>query len=500
MSPVVGSTADPSAVARRALMPDTVPRSRAFMWVRGALRALLELGIRPGIDESLAKRVRLANGLSLFGAVMLFASAPFDALEAPRWEVAEDLLGGVAFLCFPLLNQVGFLTAARLFFLLASNLLVLGNDVFLGHDSGAELVFIALAAVPFALFDVTERAALAAGVGFAVAGFAVGHSRAFHQLYTPPAGFSASHYYVYSAVLAFAIAIYTLYRLSRANADAERALREDVRERLRAQEELERSRQTAAYSAKMAALGEMSGNVAHEVNNPLAAILLRAHRLRTLVRQSPLDVPAVERVSGDIESTVHRIRRIVDGLRTFARDAEHDPLRPESVARIVADTIEICSERFRHHTIDLRVEPVPPDLMAVCRSVQISQILLNLLSNAFDAVENQSLRWVRLRAEADERQVRITVTDSGPGVPPDLENRIMEPFFTTKDVGKGTGLGLSVSKGIAEAHGGQLVLDRASLDTCFVLTLPRAPAAPLGAPPLEPPEPAGPAGVKTEHG
>jgi C4-dicarboxylate-specific signal transduction histidine kinase len=110
--------------------------------------------------------------------------------------------------------------------------------------------------------------------------------------------------------------------------------------------------------------------------------------------------------------------------------------------------------------------------------VQISQILLNLLSNAFDAVENQSLRWVRMGAEADDQQVRITVTDSGPGVPPDLESRIMEPFFTTKDVGKGTGLGLSVSKGNAEAHGGSLALDRTSLDTCFVLTLRRAPAVP----------------------
>ena len=140
---------------------------------------------------------------------------------------------------------------------------------------------------------------------------------------------------MYSAGVSFLVLIYTLYRLSRANTDAERALREDVRERLRAQSELELSRQTAAYSAKMAALGEMSSNVAHEVNNPLAAILLRAHRLRQLVSRSPLDLEAVARVSGDIEATVHRIHRIVDALRTFARDAEHDPLRPEPVARIV---------------------------------------------------------------------------------------------------------------------------------------------------------------------
>jgi signal transduction histidine kinase len=465
-------------------MPDSLPRSRAVSWAARFLREAIEQGVGPGLDESLRKRIRLTNTLSLFGALVLFASAPWDRLEAPRWMVVEDLVAGAAFACFPLLSRLGFLTGSRLLCLLVPNLITLSNVVLLGHDSGAEMIFIALAAVPFALFELAERAALATGVAFAVAGFGLGHSRWLHGWLAPPAGFVPAHYYVYSAVVAFAVVIYTLYRLSLANADAEQALRDDVRERLRAQHELELSRQAAAYAAKMAALGEMSGNVAHEVNNPLAAILLRAHRLRSLVAQTPLDVGAIQRVSTDIESTVHRIRRIVDALRTFARDAEQDPMRPEPVAPIVAESVEICAERFRHHAIELRVDPVPADLYAVCRAVQISQILLNLLSNAHDAVEHQSLRWVRIQAQPDRDLVRIRVLDSGPGVPPHLENRIMEPFFTTKEVGKGTGLGLSVSKGIAEAHGGHLLLDRNSLDTCFVLTLPRAPA------PAAAPEPA----------
>ena len=135
-------------------------------------------------------------------------------------------------------------------------------------------------------------------------------------------------------------------------------------------------------------------------------------------------------------------------------------MRPESVAAIVGDTVELCAERFRQHTIDLVVEPIAPDLYADCRAVQISQVLLNLLSNAHDAVEAAPRRRVRITAEGDEREVRIAVSDSGPGVPRDLRARIMEPFFTTKEIGKGTGLGLSVSKGIAEAHGGRLALRR----------------------------------------
>ncbi len=174
---------------------------------------------------------------------------------------------------------------------------------------------------------------------------------------------------------------------------------------------------------------------------------------------------------------MHRIHRIVDALRTFARDAEHDPLRPEPVARIVADTVELCNERFRHHAIELRVDPIPPDLV---RELPRHPDLADPAEPAGERLRRRRDPERALGADPDgERRRRTCASRSwtaGPGVPPDLENRIMEPFFTTKEVGKGTGLGLSVSKGIAEAHGGQLVLDRASLDTCFVLTLRRAPA------------------------
>src|SRR5262249_38487909 len=94
-------------------------------------------------------------------------------------------------------------------------------------------------------------------------------------------------------------------------------------------------------------------------------------------------------------------------------------------------------------------------------------------SNAFDAVESRPVRRVRITAEANDGEVRIAVTDSGPGIPAEIEPRIMEPFFTTKQTGRGTGLGLSVSKGIAEAHGGRLTHDRSAPETRFVLTLRR---------------------------
>jgi C4-dicarboxylate-specific signal transduction histidine kinase len=159
-------------------------------------------------------------------------------------------------------------------------------------------------------------------------------------------------------------------------------------------------------------------------------------------------------------------------------------MRLESVRQIVNDTLQLCGKRFQQRAIALDVAPFPDDLRVECRAVQISQILLNLLSNAYDAVEGQERRRVRITVESDDDRVYIAVTDSGPGIAPELRGRIMEPFFTTKGVGQGTGLGLSVSRGLAELHGGDLALDPSSQETRFVLALPRVVARPEPPPAL----------------
>jgi C4-dicarboxylate-specific signal transduction histidine kinase len=108
-----------------------------------------------------------------------------------------------------------------------------------------------------------------------------------------------------------------------------------------------------------------------------------------------------------------------------------------------------------------------------CREVQIEQVLLNLLQNALDAVTEQAgEKWVHLAAVVRDGAVEFSVTDSGPGIPLQLRTRIMEPFFTTKDVGKGTGLGLSLSRRIVEDHGSKLELREENGHPCFSFRLP----------------------------
>jgi C4-dicarboxylate-specific signal transduction histidine kinase len=444
--------------------------------IGGWIKGFVAQGVTATLSPPLAKRIRLTNAMSLFTAVVMLLGIVFDATSAPTWMVTEDVLGALAFLALPGLNRRGYLTLSRVLCLAVANLIVLGNAVLLGREAGAQMLFIALCAVPFTVFDLGERAPLASTVLLAITCFVLSESGLLARFQgTEP--YVAVSYYRYSALLTLAALLFALFQSSLANTRAERALREDISERQRAERELERTRQTAIDAAKMAALGAMSANVAHEVNNPLAAILLRAQRLRRLTAKTPVDAEALNKAAADIEATVHRIRRIVDALRSFARDAEKDPLRPERVSAIVQDAVELCAPRFEQSAVALDVEPIPADLFVECRAIQISQILLNLLSNAYDAVVTQPERRVRILVDAPsstDGQVEIAVVDSGPGVPPELEGRIMQPFFTTKAVGEGTGLGLSLSKGIAEAHGGRLVHDVHARQTRFVLTLRRA--------------------------
>ena len=403
-------------------------------------------------------------------------TVPLDAEVARRWMVAVDVASVFIFVAIILANRRGRVTAARLTLVIGGVLLTSTNAIALGRESGADLLFVALLAVPFALFDVSERTPMVTGLALTLLALVACACGVLSP--TPLAPIGLRFYEAYSLVLAVVIVLFTLFQNSRENARVESALRLDIVARERAERELAESRQAAITAAKLAALGEMSASVAHEVNNPLSVILMRSQRLELLARAGKLDAPAVLKTASEINRTVDRIRRVVDALRAFARQREEDPLRPELLAPIVADTVELCEHRFRQRGVALNVDPIPDGLQVLCRAAQIAQVLLNLLSNGYDAVENQSERWVRITVAADEQEVHIAVLDSGPGVPQEIAARIMEPFYTTKEIGRGTGLGLSLSEGIAAAHGGRLELDPEARPTRFVLTLKRAPARP----------------------
>ncbi len=224
-------------------------------------------------------------------------------------------------------------------------------------------------------------------------------------------------------------------------------------------------------SSKMASLGEMAGGVAHEINNPLAIIRGKAQVLISQFKRGQVDPQKSIDNLEVISKTVERIGKIVIGLSTFSRSSESNQFEKTSMLQIFNDTKVLCQERFVTHDIPLSIN-CPEGIELECRPTEISQVLLNLLNNSFDAIFNLQSKWVKVDVTTHDKNVRIKISDSGTGIPAELATKMMEPFFTTKEVGKGTGLGLSISRGIAESHHGALTYDFSAPNTTFYLDLP----------------------------
>lgn len=226
-------------------------------------------------------------------------------------------------------------------------------------------------------------------------------------------------------------------------------------------------------ASKMSSLGEMSAGIAHEINNPLAIIIGKSEAMRSVLQSPNFNKEAMTRHLDVIERTANRIAKIVKSLRAFSRDAHGDPFEATNVGEIVNEALALCHSRFVNHGIELSVSNVAQDLMIDARAVQISQVLLNLLNNSFDAVMPLEDKWVRVEVTSDSRFIEFSVTDSGKGIPADVREKMAQPFFTTKEVGMGTGMGLSIATGIVQAHSGTISVDMACPNTRIAVRIPK---------------------------
>jgi two-component system NtrC family sensor kinase len=242
-------------------------------------------------------------------------------------------------------------------------------------------------------------------------------------------------------------------------------------------EQIEFQQEKLFYSAKMVSLGEMAAGISHEINNPLAIIACRISQLKdSLENNEKIDPMTLSNNLNSMERTTYRIARIIKGLRTFSRQGTNDPFQAVTLESLIEDVLALSNERFKNAGIQLEVDPENLHLKVECRPVELGQVLINLLSNSFDAVKNCEEKLVSIKVHDRGESIAITVSDTGYGIPNDVRSKLMQPFFTTKPVGQGTGLGLSISRGIIESHKGSLELDSNSPQTTFRITLPKAQA------------------------
>lgn len=261
----------------------------------------------------------------------------------------------------------------------------------------------------------------------------------------------------------------------------------DVTARVHAERIIAKQQAQMLHTARLSALGTMASGIAHEINNPLAVISTGIQQLETLFDHGFPDPVNISRIIQTTLRHVSRVHKIVEGLRNLSRDGSSDPFALIAVGEILTETLELCQERFRVHGIELDWPHVPSDLKIECRSSQISQVLLNLLNNAYDAVESLEEKWVRVELSEDNGYVTLSVTDSGATPAEAARGKLFIPFYSTKTKATGTGLGLSISKSIVESHHGDILLDTGCSNTRFLVRLPRhQPNALPGGGPAEP--------------
>lgn len=253
-----------------------------------------------------------------------------------------------------------------------------------------------------------------------------------------------------------------------------------VSEKLHALKQIHERELALINGSRAAAIGQMAGGIAHEINNPLAVLLSQAETIQSMAKEGRLEQAEVLNGTLAIIRMADRITKTVRSLRFFSRRVAADPFEPVAFTEITSQTLELCSKHFKDSGVRLEIDPIPDSLVVHCRPVEVGQMLLNLLCNAIAAAKMQQSSeeekgWVRLSAKKLGTDLELSVTDSGHGVPREFRDRIFEPFFTTQKPGQGTGLGLSISKEVAESHGGRLWLDDTSTNTRFVARIPLTP-------------------------
>ncbi len=232
------------------------------------------------------------------------------------------------------------------------------------------------------------------------------------------------------------------------------ALESRVEERT---QELQSTQAQLIQSAKLASLGQMAAGVAHELNQPLTIISMSAELILKYLNQS---LPAaVEAKLKQIRQQVKRASSIITQLRVFGRDPSTLTLQEEDLNTLITNGLILMSEQLRLRNIEV-IQDLCPELPLVkCNAIQIEQVLTNLLLNARDALEHSKEKKLTIRTYLQKNWVVLEVKDSGCGISQEDLAKVLDPFFTTKEVGQGTGLGLSVSHGIVQSHHGKLVVE-----------------------------------------
>lgn len=256
-------------------------------------------------------------------------------------------------------------------------------------------------------------------------------------------------------------------------------LQAGIRERLEREvalrtAELREAQEGLVHAAKMAALGQMSAAMAHEINQPLTAMQMQLGSLRLLLDSGRQD--DVREGLQRIDGLLQRIAGLTGHLKTFARKSPAGLSERLRLSDVLEQALQLLAPRLRSEQVQLHSE-IDSEARVLGDAIRLEQVLLNLLNNALDAMADSTVRQLQIRIERQAEQCLLSIADSGGGIASEALEHVFEPFFTTKPVGAGLGLGLAVSYGIVRELGGSLEAANGEQGAVFILRLPAAPNA-----------------------
>ncbi|HXE41114.1 MAG TPA: ATP-binding protein [Azonexus sp.] len=256
---------------------------------------------------------------------------------------------------------------------------------------------------------------------------------------------------------------------------ANQLLQDEVAERIRAERTLRAAQDELVQAGKLAVIGQLSTGIAHELNQPLAALrTLSGNGVRFLERG---DVATTRTNLERIAQLVDRMGLITGQLRTFARKSSGQ-LQPVALGKALDNALALLEPRLHEANAEIVRHCPPPEPVALCDTNRLEQVLVNLIGNALDAMDGQPAPRIEVACECVDRQARLSVRDHGPGLDEEALAHLFEPFFTTKAAGVGLGLGLTISAGIVRDFGGTLSgANHPDGGAVFTLELPLSPEA-----------------------
>ncbi|PSS57022.1 ATP-binding protein [Pseudomonas sp. BBP2017] len=255
-------------------------------------------------------------------------------------------------------------------------------------------------------------------------------------------------------------------RLARMRQRSRDELKRLVEERTR---DLRTAQEGLVQSAKLAALGQMSAALAHEINQPLTTQRMQLATLRLLLDNQRYD--EARQALEPLEQMLTRMAALTGHLKTFARNSPSGLRERLDLASVVDQALQLLDTRIRAEQVKVSQYLARPAWVRG-DAIRLEQVLINLLRNALDAMAGKSYKRLEIRIEAEAEQWRLSVLDSGGGIPAEHLANVFDPFFTTKPVGEGLGLGLAISYGIIHEAGGRLTVDNQPGGARFSLTLP----------------------------